>query len=108
MNVGRPVNEFYYWPAYDYQANRQGQNAIFVSELDPYPLEKAWFWKWLRREQVEYAKVPPPMHMPPRIARQFTSVTDLGEHDIYYGDRIFRRMHLWACYDLKPEKEAAK
>ncbi|MGA3266814.1 MAG: glycosyltransferase family 39 protein [Verrucomicrobiota bacterium] len=108
MNVGQPVNELYYWPAYDYQVNRQGQNAIFVSELDPYPLEKGWFWKWLRREKVEYAKVPPPVRMPPRIAHQFASVADCGEQDIWYGDRIFRRIHLWACYDLKPEKEGAK
>jgi hypothetical protein len=46
--------------------------------------------------------------MPPRIAHQFASVADCGEQDIWYGDRIFRRIYLWACYDLKPEKEGAK
>jgi hypothetical protein len=35
-----------------------------------------------------------------RIAQEFESVTDLGEHEIFskYGDRVFRRLHLWACY----------
>ena len=40
-------------------------------------------------------------HLPPRIAQEFESVTDLGEQDVKIGDRVFHRVHLWACYNLK-------
>jgi hypothetical protein len=35
------------------------------------------------------------------ILPEFESVTDLGAFEIEIGDRIFRRVHLWACYNLK-------
>ena len=101
VDSDEPVNQFYFWPDYNYRANRRGQNAIFVSELDPYPLESGWLWKWLKRQPVNYAEVPPPMQLPEGIAAEFESVTDLGEHEIKLGDRVFRRLHLWACYNLK-------
>jgi len=101
VDSDEPVNQFYFWPDYNYRANRKGQNAIFFSELDPYPLESGWLWKWLTHQPVNYAIVPPPMPLPQRIAGEFETVTDLGEHEIKYGDRVFRRVHLWACYDLK-------
>jgi membrane-associated phospholipid phosphatase len=97
----KPVNQFYFWPEYSYRASRQGQNAIYVSELDPYPLEHDWLWKWLTHQPVNYANVPPPMALPKRIAQEFESVTDLGEQEIKIGDRVFRRVHLWACHNLK-------
>jgi len=96
-----PQNPLDFWPEYNYRAHRQGQNAICVSELEPYPLEPGWPWKWLTHQPVGYAKVPPPMALPNRIAQEFESVTDLGDFEIYYGDRVFRRLHLWACYNLK-------
>jgi 4-amino-4-deoxy-L-arabinose transferase-like glycosyltransferase/membrane-associated phospholipid phosphatase len=96
-----PVNQLYFWPEYNYRASRKGQNAIFAGELDPYPLEPDWLWKWLTRQRVNYAEVPPPLALPKRIAQEFESVTDLGEHEIKIGDRVFRRVHLWACYGLK-------
>ena len=96
-----PENQLYFWPEYDYRAIRRGQNAIYVGELDPYPLEPGWLWKWLTHQTVGYAKVPPPMALPNRIAQQFESVTDLGDFEINYGNRVFRRLHLWACYNLK-------
>jgi len=97
-----PKNQFYFWPDYDYRAQRQGQNAIYVSELDPYPLEPGWLWKWLTHQTVGYAGSPaPPFPMPLRMLQEFESATDLGEFEIKIGDRVFRRVHLWACYNLK-------
>jgi 4-amino-4-deoxy-L-arabinose transferase-like glycosyltransferase/membrane-associated phospholipid phosphatase len=96
-----PANQFYFWPEYDYRASRQGQNAVYVSELDPYLLEHDWFWKWLTNQPVNYAYVPPPSPIPPRIAQEFESVTDLGEREIKIGDRVFHRVHLWACHNLR-------
>jgi membrane-associated phospholipid phosphatase len=96
-----PENQFFFWPDYDYRAHRQGQNAIYVTELDPYPLESGWLWKWLSHQTVGYAKVPPTVHMPQRIFQEFKSVTDLGDFEIKIGDRVFRRVHLWACHNLK-------
>ncbi|MGD0253305.1 MAG: glycosyltransferase family 39 protein [Verrucomicrobiota bacterium] len=101
VDTDEPANQFYFWPDYNYRANRKGQNAIFISELDPYPLEKDWLWKWLEHQPVNYAAVPPPMQLPERIAGEFETVTDLGEHEIKFGDRVFRRLHLWACYNLR-------
>ena len=96
-----PLNQLYFWPEYDYRAHRKGQNAIYLSELDPYPLENGWFWKWLKRQPVNYAEIPKPMPAPPRMSDEFESVTDLGEQEIKIGDRVFRRVHLWACHNLK-------
>ena len=102
VDSDEPENQFYFWPDYDYRARRQGQNAIYVSELDPYPLEPGWFWKWLAHQTVGYAGVPaPPFPLPPRMLQEFESVTDLGEFEIKIGKRVFRRVHLWACHNLK-------
>jgi membrane-associated phospholipid phosphatase len=101
IELDEPENQFYFWPEYDYRANRHGENAIYVSELNPYPLESGWLWKWLAREPVNYAAVPPPMNAPKQIVEEFESVTDLGDREIKIGDRVFRRVHLWACHNLK-------
>ena len=96
-----PNNQLYFWPDYDYRAQRQGQNAIYVTELDPYPLEPGWPWKWLTHQPVNHAAVPPSFPKPPRMLKEFESVTDLGDFEIKIGNRVFRRLHLWACYNLK-------
>jgi len=101
VDSDEPVNQFYFWPQYDYRAQRKGQNAIYVTELDPYPLESGWLWKWLKRQPVNYARIPAPFAKPPRMLGEFESVTDLGDFQIKLGDRVFRRLHLWACYGLK-------
>jgi 4-amino-4-deoxy-L-arabinose transferase-like glycosyltransferase/membrane-associated phospholipid phosphatase len=101
VDSDEPKNQFYFWPDYDYRAQREGQNAIYVSELDPYSLEAGWFWKWLTHQTVGYATVPPPFPKPPRMLKEFESVSDLGEFEIKIGKRVFRRLHLWACYNLK-------
>jgi len=96
-----PGNQFYFWPEYQYRDTRQGQNAIFVIDNNPYPLEAGWFWKWLRGKPVDYVNTPAPALPPPRIVDEFYSITDLGEFEIKIGNRVFRRLHLWACYNLK-------
>jgi len=101
MDSDTPQNQFYFWPEYNYLNHRQGQNAILVSEVDPYPLEHDWFWKWLKHQPIQYGKIPPPPPVPAKLLQQFASVTDLGERDIELGGRIFHRVHLWACYHLK-------
>jgi Dolichyl-phosphate-mannose-protein mannosyltransferase len=101
VDSDEPKNQLFFWPDYDYHAQRQGQNAIYVSELDPYPLEAGWFWKWLTHQTVGYATVPPPFPKPPRMLKEFESVSDLGEFEIKIGKRVFRRVHLWACHNLR-------
>ena len=122
VDSDEPANQFYFWPEYDYRAHRQGQNAIYVSEANLYKLESPpiftwehnellprihfgaitshWVWKWLTHQPINRT-VPPPNTLPPRIAQEFESVTDLGERDIMIGDRVFHREHLWACRNLK-------
>ena len=123
MILDHPENQFYFWPEYNYLEYRKGQNAIFVSEVDQYPLESGspfkwkqhallpdfdfhqlrngWLWKWLTHQPVVYARIPPPKIVPEQIVGEFQSVTDLGEREIKVGDRVFHRVHLWACYNLK-------
>jgi 4-amino-4-deoxy-L-arabinose transferase-like glycosyltransferase len=95
-----PVNQFYFWPEYNCRDQRKGQNAVFVAEAGLYKLDSDWPWKWLAHEPVKRI-APPPATLPPRIAQEFESVTDLGEQDVKIGDRVFHRVHLWACYSLK-------
>ena len=95
-----PVNQFYFWPEYNYRATRQGDNAIFVEDLGPGKLEHGWLGKWLRHEPVTI-EPPAPEAPPARIASEFEKVTDLGMRTIYYRGRQFHELHLWACYDLK-------
>jgi len=101
MDSTVPENQFYFWPEYDYRAARKGQDAIFVSQIDPYPLANGWIGKWLAGKQVGYKSIPPPETIPPEIQNEFQSVTDLGEREDKVGDRVFHRIHLWACYNLK-------
>jgi membrane-associated phospholipid phosphatase len=101
IDSDEPENQFYFWPEYNYLEHRRGQNAIYVSEVDPYPLEHDWFWKWLERQPIKYARIPPLSPAPEKLLKQFASVTNLGEHDIKIGNRVFHRVHIWACHDLK-------
>jgi len=96
-----PENQFHFWPEYNYRDQRKGQNAIFAAEAGLYKLEDGWVWKWLAHQPVNHAGTPTPAPLPSRITQEFESVTDLGEQDIKIGDRVFHRVHLWACYNLK-------
>ena len=97
-----PINQFPFWDEYNYRQHRRGENAIFVLRLDPYPLESNWIWKWLKGEPVGFGKIPPPRAVPPRIAAEFESVTNLGIREIKIRDgRIFQRVQIFGCTKLK-------
>jgi 4-amino-4-deoxy-L-arabinose transferase-like glycosyltransferase/membrane-associated phospholipid phosphatase len=101
VDSDQPLNQFYFWPEYDYRASRKGENAIYVTEPNPYPLESGWFWKWLKHEPFGFANVPPPHPIPPRMADEFESVTNLGVQEIKINGHVFHRVQMWACYNLK-------
>jgi membrane-associated phospholipid phosphatase len=77
-----PRNQIYFWPEYRYRTHRKGENAIYVREvrlIDP--------------------KLKP---APETLRNEFASVEDLGIFDVKYRDsRVFRRIQLFACRDLK-------
>jgi hypothetical protein len=103
VDSDKPANQFYFWPEYDYRAVRQGENAIYVRDVGPgKPKEVWWLWigKWLQHEPVAITP-PEPSTTPERAAAEFETVTDLGVFDVKYHDRVFHRIHLWACYHLK-------
>ncbi len=105
---GQPNNQLYFWPEYRYRGRRTGENAIFVHEPDPYPLEPGWPWKWLTRQKVEYARLLPPTTAPRFLQEEFESVTDLGVQEVKLRDRVFRRVQLFECRHLRefPETSA--
>jgi hypothetical protein len=100
IDADEPQNQFYFWPDYDYRAHRRGQNAIYVEQVTADSVEPGWFWHWLKREPVIPAPAPvePP---PPRMVAEFATVTDLGIREVRLKDRVFHRLHLWACHDLR-------
>jgi hypothetical protein len=101
IDSDEPLNQFPFWDSYNYREHRQGENAIFVLRLDPYPLEKGWLWKWLWDEPI-HAIVPPPHPVPARVAAEFESVTNLGVQEITLRDhRVFQRIQVFGCYHLK-------
>ena len=75
LRSDEPKNQFYYWPGYEM---RKGQNAIYVREKPPIAL-------------------PPPS----QLARDFTSVTELGMRTAYYHGQAFREYQLYLCRDLR-------
>jgi membrane-associated phospholipid phosphatase len=98
----RPVNQFYFWPEYDYAQTRRGQNALYARRLNPYKLERGWFWKWLKHEPINYREMPPAPPAPADITERFETVTNLGIREIKLKDgRIFQRVQLFGCYHLK-------
>jgi hypothetical protein len=96
----QPANQFYFWPEYDYRRSRQGQNAIYVSLVSSSGLEDGWFWHWLKREPIA-TRPAPAEPVPELMAAEFQTVTDLGVREVKLNDRVFHRVHLWACYHLK-------
>jgi hypothetical protein len=99
----RPKNQFYFWPGYE---NRQGQNAVYVQQIKPPKLEHGWFWKWLAgKKNLNAATTYTPETPPREIMEQFTSVTDLGITEISYRKRIFRRVQIFECRDLRDEPQ---
>ncbi len=97
----RPDNQLYFWPEYRYRNGRKGQNAIYVTEQDPYRLESGWFWKWLAGKEPGYAWTSAPVAPPPLMLQEFESVKDLGVKEIKLGQRVFRRVQLFECRSLR-------
>ena len=102
LDSDKPIDQFPYWDEYNYREHRHGENALFVLHLDPYKMESGWIWKWLHREPVAYREIPPPRPVPPHVADEFESVTNLGIREIKLNDgRVFQRVQLFGCYHLK-------
>lgn len=74
LSTPLPKNQFYFWPGY---SGRKGQNAIYVAPVD--------------REESS----------PPQLQQEFASVTDLGTREILYKDRVYHKVRLFACRDLR-------
>jgi len=93
-------NQFYFWPGY--RGHRRGQNAIFVDEVAPPKLVDGWWWKCLRGDRQLYSEAPVRTVSPPReLMAEFDSVHDLGVWEINHRGRIFRRVQLFACRNLR-------
>ena len=102
LDSAAPINQFFFWDEYSYRQHRRGENALYVIRLDPYPLETGWLWKWLKNEPVGFREIPAPRTVPPRLAAEFETVTDLGVREIKIRDgRVFQRVQLFGCAHLK-------
>ena len=76
---GQPNNQFYFWPGY---SRRQGQNAIYVCELD--------------RDQ------PVSKPTPAQLEIEFESVTSLGVRNVLHRDRRpSRPLQVFECRGLR-------
>ncbi len=96
----KPDNQLYFWPEYRYRGDRSGESAIYVTELEPYRLEQGWPWKWLAGEEIRRSETSAP-GAPPLLLQEFESVKDLGVQDIKLGQRVFRRVQLFECRNLR-------
>ena len=102
LDSDEPMNQFFFWDEYNYRQHRQGANALYVIRLDPYKLEHGWFWKWLKNEPLVFREIPEPRTVPPHLAAEFESITDLGVREIKIKDgRIFQRVQIFGCTHLK-------
>ena len=72
----QPNNQYYFWPGYREQ--RAGQNAIYVHE-------------------TQQGRPPPAS-----LIEEFESVKSLGLREIKYRGRVFRKIEVFACRNLKP------
>ncbi len=98
----RPINQFYFWPEYNYLQTRRGENALYIRRLDPYKLEHGWIGKWLRNEPLGFREVVNQWPPPTDITSHFESVTNLGLFEIKLaGGRVFQRVRIFGCYHLK-------
>lgn len=74
QTTAQPDNQFYFWPGYTL---RKGENAIYV------------------------AQVRNPKPVPPQVASQFESVTELPEQPVIYRGRVLRQLKLYECRNLR-------
>ncbi len=97
----QPGDQFYFWPEYRYPEHRRGENALYVLEPGSCRLEPAWPWKWLRGEPIEFSHLAPPVPTPALLAQQFESTKDLGIHEIRLDGRVFKRVQVFECRNLR-------
>ncbi len=98
--MGFPENQFYFWPGY--RGLRQGQNAIYVHELDTPELAKGWLGNWIRGKGELYGKPKlESLDPPPELVKEFESVKRIGVSDIDYRGRVMRRIEMYACRNLR-------
>jgi hypothetical protein len=96
----QPDNQFYFWPGYPQQ--RRGDNALYVIEADLPRLKAGWWTHWLAGQTDLYdSPRPSPAEPPQRLAQEFESVTEWGEFDVRYRGRVFRRVQLFVCRNLR-------
>jgi hypothetical protein len=76
-----PANQFYYWPGYEDDPSRKGQNALYVRE---------------------YSATKGEMEPPPKvITDEFDSVTEMVETKIVHEGQFVRRIQIFACRGLR-------
>ena len=75
-----PQNQFYFWPSYENDPLRKGQNALYVREYSP-----------------EKGEIEPP---PDQLKEEFQSVTDLGGFKIFDDGELVRRIQIIECRNL--------
>jgi membrane-associated phospholipid phosphatase len=74
VNADRPQNQLHLWGSY---SDRSGHNAIYVRET-------------LRAKPI-----------PARLEQEFTSVTDLGLHEIHHRRRPLHTLQIAICRELR-------
>ncbi len=79
QSADKPENQFYFWRGY--QADRRGQNALYVQEF---------------KRGIQLG--PPP----PRLTAEFTSVIDLGIREVLdRRGRVIHTLRMFACRGLR-------
>jgi hypothetical protein len=102
-----PRNQFYFWPDY---LGRAGQDAIFVREVARPKLRPGWISDWWNHRNNLYL----PDHLvssalPPEVADQFETITDLGVKEVIYpGKGVLRRAQFFACQNLRSSTNPPK
>lgn len=77
-HTATPQNQFFFWPGYNL---RQGENAVFVTELD---------------------RARPEPELPPaELLADFESVTEAGVRCVFYHGRVLRVLQFFHCRGVR-------
>ncbi|MFM7099877.1 MAG: glycosyltransferase family 39 protein [Verrucomicrobiota bacterium] len=77
-STAMPRNQYWFWPGY---ADRHGEDALYIREAG----------------RGAAGSKPPPE----RLLQEFGVVTRLGTFDVKYRDRVFHRLEIFVCRDLR-------
>jgi membrane-associated phospholipid phosphatase len=98
----RPQNQFFFWPQFRYRERRQGQNAIYVQDINPPRSSLAqWVGSLLAGRRLESGPTPPAEATPKELLSHFVSVKNLGMQPVLYRGRVFRWLQVYECRDLR-------